>query len=58
MADKPVTAQQMKLYLAALGVETAIDFDSQRLYVVHVDVKYPEIAQRVLEGPRVLSNPH
>jgi hypothetical protein len=50
VTDKGITAQQMKAYLAALGVETEIDFVAQKLYVIRADVKYPEVLKQVLSG--------
>jgi hypothetical protein len=51
MTDRPVSPQQMKAYLAALGVETEVDFANEKLWVTRVDVKYPEVAARILEEP-------
>ena len=50
MMDKGITAQQMKAYLEALGIETEIDFEAQKLYVIRADVKYPEVLKQVLSG--------
>jgi hypothetical protein len=58
MTDKirGVTVQQMREYLKLLGVETCADLEAERLYVVYVDIKYPELAKQVLGELDVL--PH
>ena len=47
--EKLLQAQQMKRYLEALGVSTEVDFAQERLYVVMVQVKYPEFLNCALK---------
>jgi hypothetical protein len=51
-----VTAQQMKHYLAGLGVETAVDFDTEKLYVTGVRMHY-RTKVRIIEAFRWTGQP-
>jgi hypothetical protein len=39
-----MTVQEMKAYLAHQGVETEIDFETDRLYVTHIS-GWPRVAE-------------